>query len=40
MANSYHATGNINGNYAIGCELQRKRTECAIMIKVALAESS
>ena len=40
MANSYHATGNINGNYAIGCELQRKRTECAIMIKAALAESS
>ena len=23
----------INGNYDIGCELQRKRVECAIMIK-------
>ena len=37
-ANSYHATGNVNGNYEIGCELQRKRIECAIMIKAALAE--
>ncbi|MCR4590332.1 MAG: thioether cross-link-forming SCIFF peptide maturase [Lachnospiraceae bacterium] len=36
-ANSYHATGNINGNYTFGCELQRKRIECAIMIKAALA---
>lgn len=39
MANSYHAAGNINGNYALGCELQRKRIECAIMIKAALADS-
>ncbi|MCR4892506.1 MAG: thioether cross-link-forming SCIFF peptide maturase [Lachnospiraceae bacterium] len=37
-ANSYHATGDINGNYGIGCELQRKRIECAIMIKAALSE--
>ncbi len=37
-ANSYHFTGDINGNYEIGCELQRKRVECAIMIKAALAE--
>ncbi len=36
-ANSYHATGSLNGNYAIGCALQRKRVECAIMIKAALA---
>ena len=35
----YHATGNINGNYSIGCELQRKRIECAIMIKAALADN-
>ena len=28
----------INGDYGIGCELQRKRVECAIMIKAALAE--
>lgn len=37
-ANSYHFHGNINGAYDIGCELQRKRIECAIMIKAALAE--
>ncbi len=36
-ANSYHATGDINGNYSFGCELQRKRIECAIMIKAMLA---
>ncbi len=28
----------IRSNYEIGCELQRKRVECAIMIKAALAE--
>lgn len=37
-ANAYHFQGDINGNYEIGCELQRKRVECAIMIKAALAE--
>ena len=37
-ANSYHFTGNINGNYTIGCELERKRVECAIMIKAAMAD--
>ncbi len=39
MANSYHSTGDINGNYEIGCMLQRKRIECAIMIKAALSET-
>ena len=34
-ANSYHATGNITGVYEYGCELFKKRMECAIMIKVA-----
>ena len=38
-ANSYHASGDINGNYEIGCTLQKKRIECAIMIKAALSES-
>ncbi len=33
-ANSYHATGDINGIYEYGCELFKKRIECAIMIKV------
>ena len=34
-ANASHFTGKITGNYRIGCELQRKRVECAIMLKVA-----
>ena len=34
-ANGYHATGSIRGVYEAGCELFRKRIECAIMIKVA-----
>ena len=37
-ANSYNFTGNVNGSYDIGCELQKKRIECAIMIKAALSE--
>lgn len=34
-ANAYHATGSIKGIYENGCELFKKRMECAIMIKVA-----
>ena len=34
-ANSYHATGHIQGVYEYGCELFKKRLECAIMLKVA-----
>ncbi len=30
--------GDVNGSYELGCELQRKRVECAIMIKAALAD--
>ena len=37
-ANAYHATGSINGVYDYGCQLFRKRIECAIMIQAALAE--
>ena len=37
-ANSYNFHGNINDAYDVGCELQRKRIECAIMIKAAMAE--
>jgi len=33
-ANAYHATGDINGIYEYGCELFKKRMECAIMIQV------
>ncbi|MBR6697596.1 MAG: thioether cross-link-forming SCIFF peptide maturase [Lachnospiraceae bacterium] len=35
-ANSYKFHGDINNAYDIGCELQRKRVECAIMIKAGL----
>ena len=37
-ANAYHFHGNINDAYDVGCELQRKRVECAIMLKVAESE--
>lgn len=37
-ANSYHATGSINGVYKYGCDLFKKRIECAVMIKVAESE--
>ena len=37
-ANAYHATGSIGGIYEYGCELFKKRIECAVMIKVAEAE--
>ena len=37
-ANSYHFHGSITDAYDIGCELQKKRIECAIMLKAALAE--
>ena len=36
-ANAYHATGRIQGIYEPGCELFKKRIECAIMMKAALA---
>ena len=35
---AYHATGSITGIYEYGCELFKKRMECAIMMKVAEAE--
>ena len=34
-ANAYHATGSVTGIYKYGCELFRKRMECAIMVEVA-----
>ena len=39
-ANSYHATGSIGGVYKYGCELFKKRIECAVMIQVAEAEEN
>ncbi len=37
-ANAYHFTGSITDVYGIGCELQKKRIECALMLKAAEAE--
>jgi len=34
-ANAYHATGSIKGIYKYGCELFKKRIECAVMMQVA-----
>ena len=39
-ANAYHATGSIRGIYEYGCDLFRKRIECAIMAKVAESEDA
>lgn len=38
-ANAYNFTGDICGAYDIGCELQKKRIECAIMLKAAEYDS-
>ena len=34
-ANAYHATGSVKGIYKSGCDLFRKRMECAIMVAIA-----
>ncbi len=34
-ANAYHATGSVKGVYKFGCDLFRKRMECAIMVAIA-----
>ena len=39
-ANAYHATGSVTGTYHYGCELFKKRIECAIMMKVAQAQNA
>ncbi len=39
-ANAYHSTGSVSGVYEFGCELHRKRIECAVMLKVAEAEEN
>jgi len=36
-ANAYKAVGSINGIYELGCEMFKKRMECAIMMKVSEA---
>lgn len=37
-ANAYHATGHIEGVYEPGCDLFKKRIECAIMLQIAEAD--
>lgn len=37
-ANAHKFCGSINGTYELSCELERKRVECAIMIKAAAAK--
>ena len=37
-ANSYNFHGSITDAYDIGCEMQKKRIECAVMIRAALAD--
>ena len=37
-ANNYHSNGDINKVYRFGCELQRKRIECALMLAAARQE--
>lgn len=39
-ANSYNFHGTIHDAYDIGCEMQKKRVECSIMIKAALADGA
>lgn len=34
-ANAYHSTGSVKGVYKNGCELFKKRMECAVMVAVA-----
>ena len=34
-ANAYHSTGSVKGVYKYGCDLFRKRMECAIMVAIA-----
>ncbi|MBE6618101.1 MAG: thioether cross-link-forming SCIFF peptide maturase [Ruminococcaceae bacterium] len=33
-ANAYHSTGSVRGVYKYGCELFKKRMECAIMVQI------
>lgn len=39
-ANAYNATGDINGVYSYGCELFKKRIECAVALQIGASLSS
>ena len=38
-ANAYHATGSVKGIYKNGCELFKKRMECAILVAISRLEN-
>lgn len=38
-ANAYKYANGLNDSYDLGCDMERKRVECAIMIKAALADA-
>ena len=40
MANAYKYADGLNDSYDLGCEMERKRVECAIMIKAAMADEN
>jgi uncharacterized protein len=37
-ANNYHFCNDINSAYKLSCQMQKKRIECAIMLKAAQAD--
>ena len=37
-ANNYHFCGDISSAYKLSCQMQKKRLECAIMLKAAETE--
>ena len=39
-ANNFHASGTLNGVYRRGCDLFRKRMECALMVQAAIADEN
>lgn len=39
-ANAYNATGDINGVYSYGCDLFKKRIECAVALKIGASLST
>ena len=39
MANSYKFHNTIHDTYDVSCEMERKRVECAILLKAALADN-
>lgn len=40
VANAFHDSGSLNGLYELGCELQKKRLECALWVQAKRKEQS